>query len=57
MTITELIKELENARDVCGDVEVGIMCDDGDFADYHVEIDHDWHNGGDFPIIVCDEFV
>lgn len=57
MTITELIKELENARDVCGDVEVGIMCDEGDFADYHVEIDHDWHNGGDFPIIVCDEFV
>lgn len=57
MTINELIKELEDAREVCGDVEVGIMCDEGDFAESHVVIDHDWSYGGDFPIIVCDELV
>lgn len=56
MTINELIKELEDAKEVCGgDTEVEVMCDYGDFVEYHVEIGHDWSNGGDYPLIVCDE--
>ncbi len=57
MTIDEMIKELLNAKEKCGgDERVNILCDNGAFASYHIEIDHDWCNGGDFPIIVCDEF-
>lgn len=57
MTIDEMIKELERMRVTCGgDSAVSILCECGDFVEYHIEIEHDWYNGGDYPIIVCDEF-